>query len=457
MTVVDVEAGHEVVGEIAFAGSVRPSALSLDGRLFQHVDGLNGFQVADVDRRKVVATVEHGTPLGWFFVYGRLGWLGPSGFQRCHGLAIRPDQQEIWSVCGASVTVHGITESSYPELARVPLESKGYWLTFSPDGRWALVALSGANQVAVVDAESRQIVAHLPAGTAPKRNLVIELDLGRGHRPRADAILTSMSDWGETSYQLARGVGLAAAVVLGLALERWRPHERLRPAWRTNLGLWAVDGARDGRGLWRLRLGRRRLGRRPAGSGCSRGWAPARGRPSAVGILGLDAVSYLWHRANHQVPLLWRFHQVHHADASFHVTTASALPPGRAPARAPGPARGHRAPRCAAGGCAALRARLRRREPSRARKLRSSPTPRPGRPARASSRPRFTADTTPPIGVSSNTNFGTVFSIWDRLARTFRIGEPHRRVVTGLPDRPPLETPGLTQSLLMPFARTRAR
>ena len=50
VSVVDVEAGHEVVGEIAFAGSVRPSALSLDGRLFQYVDGLNGFQVADVGR-----------------------------------------------------------------------------------------------------------------------------------------------------------------------------------------------------------------------------------------------------------------------------------------------------------------------------------------------------------------------------------------------------------------------
>src|ERR1041384_1419958 len=31
-----------------------------------------------------------------------------------------------------------------------------------------------------------------------------------------------------------------ATLVLGLALEHWRPHERLRPAWRTNLGLWVV-------------------------------------------------------------------------------------------------------------------------------------------------------------------------------------------------------------------------
>jgi len=76
------------------------------------------------------------------------------------------------------VTIHDITDSSYPELLRVALRSKAYWLTFSPEGRWALVALAGTNEVAVVDAASRRVVAHLPAGAAPKRNLVIELDAG---------------------------------------------------------------------------------------------------------------------------------------------------------------------------------------------------------------------------------------------------------------------------------------
>jgi len=79
-----------------------------------------------------------------------------------------------------SVTIHDVAGSSYPELARIALASKAYWLTFSPNDRWALVALSGANEVAVVDTESRRIVAHLPAGTARKRNLVIELDAGAG-------------------------------------------------------------------------------------------------------------------------------------------------------------------------------------------------------------------------------------------------------------------------------------
>jgi hypothetical protein len=38
-------------------------------------------------------------------------------------------------------------------------------------------------------------------------------------------------DIGETTFQIARGVALAATVLFALALERWRPHERLRPAW----------------------------------------------------------------------------------------------------------------------------------------------------------------------------------------------------------------------------------
>lgn len=37
----------------------------------------------------------------------------------------------------------------------------------------------------------------------------------------------------------------------------------------------------------------------------------------------LDAWMYAWHRANHALPLLWRFHRVHHSDAHMDVTTAT--------------------------------------------------------------------------------------------------------------------------------------
>ena len=33
-----------------------------------------------------------------------------------------------------------------------------------------------------------------------------------------------------------------------------------------------------------------------------------------LGFLLLDYTLYLWHRANHRAPFLWRFHAVHHVD-----------------------------------------------------------------------------------------------------------------------------------------------
>jgi sterol desaturase/sphingolipid hydroxylase (fatty acid hydroxylase superfamily) len=39
-------------------------------------------------------------------------------------------------------------------------------------------------------------------------------------------------------------------------------------------------------------------------------------------LLLLDAWMYVWHRANHTVPFLWRFHRMHHSDPAVDVTTA---------------------------------------------------------------------------------------------------------------------------------------
>ena len=39
-------------------------------------------------------------------------------------------------------------------------------------------------------------------------------------------------------------------------------------------------------------------------------------------LLVLDFWIYWWHRANHRVPFLWRFHEVHHLDQFLDVTTA---------------------------------------------------------------------------------------------------------------------------------------
>ncbi len=43
---------------------------------------------------------------------------------------------------------------------------------------------------------------------------------------------------------------------------------------------------------------------------------------SLLGFLILDYGSYRWHKLNHKIPLLWQFHQVHHADLDLDVSTA---------------------------------------------------------------------------------------------------------------------------------------
>jgi sterol desaturase/sphingolipid hydroxylase (fatty acid hydroxylase superfamily) len=42
----------------------------------------------------------------------------------------------------------------------------------------------------------------------------------------------------------------------------------------------------------------------------------------AFDLLLLDFWIYWWHRANHRVPVLWRFHEVHHLDQFLDVTSA---------------------------------------------------------------------------------------------------------------------------------------
>ena len=46
---------------------------------------------------------------------------------------------------------------------------------------------------------------------------------------------------GEAGVQLVRGLAPLGAFALGLAFEHLMPHAALRPAWRANLGLWALD------------------------------------------------------------------------------------------------------------------------------------------------------------------------------------------------------------------------
>ncbi len=53
------------------------------------------------------------------------------------------------------------------------------------------------------------------------------------------------------------------------------------------------------------------------------GWAEI-----IISLIVLDAFDYFWHRANHRVKFLWRFHKAHHSDTEMDVSTALRFHPG---------------------------------------------------------------------------------------------------------------------------------
>ena len=169
VTVVDVAAGHRVIGEIPFQDVTRPPAITADERLFfQNIDNMLGFQAADIAQRRVIKTIEHSIP-----PQRRGEW------SRSHGLGVRPDQQEIWS-CNVEhhlVHVHEMSSGNYREIASITLPGPVYWLSFSPDSKYCFVSVRSKRQVAVIDCISKNIVTMLDAGQAVKRTQVVGVPL----------------------------------------------------------------------------------------------------------------------------------------------------------------------------------------------------------------------------------------------------------------------------------------
>lgn len=252
----------------------------------------------------------------------------------------------------------------------------------------------------------------------------------------------------ETEFQLLRSAGFALALAVGLGLERLAPHARLRGAWRVNGGLWAVNlvamgtvcGAcmctasrwADARGIGVLNLASV-----PA-------WAAL-----PLTIIALDLVSYGWHRANHRVALLWRFHRVHHSDTRFTVATAIRFHPGELLLSLP-----LRLLAVTLLGAPVLGVVLFEVLFTTANFLEHGDIDYPpaveGRLQRLLVTPalhrRHHGDRPDQFG----SNFGTMFSLWDHVLGTYADASSATHVRTGLPDQArPL---GLREALVLPLA-----
>ena len=94
---------------------------------------------------------------------------------RSHGIAIRPDQREVWS-CDSFrnyVAVHDAVGDEYKQLATVRTDGPVYWLTFTPDSLYCFASQRTLSSVAVIDTQTKQIVHRLEAGNTPKRTQII--------------------------------------------------------------------------------------------------------------------------------------------------------------------------------------------------------------------------------------------------------------------------------------------
>ena len=224
---------------------------------------------------------------------------------------------------------------------------------------------------------------------------------------------------------------IAAALAVGVALEQVAPHARERPSWGANVGLWLVATALRavvfGGAEWRVARWTESAGF---------GLAPLLGAPVAAGVVaaifGLDLASYLWHRANHAAPFLWRFHRVHHADPTVTTSTSLRFHAGEILLSVPVRLAAIALVGAPVAGVAAFEAVF-----GAANALEHANVDLPARFERALASllitPALHRRHHSVLREEHDGNYGTIFSFWDRLGRSARAGASADRFALGLP------------------------
>jgi DNA-binding beta-propeller fold protein YncE len=132
-----------------FSNFVRP--FTVNGKqtiAYVTVDSLLGFETGDLETGKKLASVKvEGWERGPVRRHGN-----PS-----HGIALTPDEKEIWLCDGHNMRLHVFkNEPPYQQLTTIPLQDMPGWINFSLDGKYAYPS-SGE----VINAKTRTILLTL--------------------------------------------------------------------------------------------------------------------------------------------------------------------------------------------------------------------------------------------------------------------------------------------------------
>lgn len=174
----------------------------------------------------------------------------------------------------------------------------------------------------------------------------------------------------------------------------------------------------------------------------------------ALSFLLMDLAFYYWHLANHRVPFFWRFHNVHHIDPDLDVSTAFRFHFGEitlssvftiAQVSLIGISPWAFAIYQLAFQAEVLFHHSNLRLPIGLERLLS----------KIIVTPRMHGIHHSQVHRENNSNFGTVFTWWDRLHRTLGLNIPQDEVIVGIPAYTLPEDNRVPNALLMPFRKQR--
>jgi len=165
---------HAVVREIGpFGNFVRPFTVNGDETLcYVNVNELLGFEIGDLRSGKVLHRVE---------ITGFE--KGPVKRHGCpsHGIALTPDEKEIWVADATNKRLHIFDNTAMPPKQKesILLRDEAGWVTFSIDGRYAYPSTGD-----VIETKTRKIVAELTdeKGNGVQSEKLLEIDF-EGYRP----------------------------------------------------------------------------------------------------------------------------------------------------------------------------------------------------------------------------------------------------------------------------------
>ena len=159
-----------------FAAGIRPFTVNGSNTLvFVNVNDLLGFEVGDVQSGKKLYRVE---------VQGYK--KGPVKRHSCpsHGIALTPDEKELWVADGANCAIHLFDATVMPPKQGATIHLKEFpgWLSFSLDGRYAYISTGD-----IIDAATKQIVAtlHDETGHLVQSEKLLDVEIAGGRVVRA--------------------------------------------------------------------------------------------------------------------------------------------------------------------------------------------------------------------------------------------------------------------------------